>query len=199
MARSARASATAQNVKIVPRMAGSVRAGKSNAMAEGGQMPTATSQKWKSAWPKARAWRRPTRRCGIADAPRQPGTHRPGTKDQASHERRLRAKAEIGCGMGALSLQGFKRCPCVPLRGLRFVPRSRSGISDRQIHRRLVSSVRSAQSLRSPKQRMQIAPPVRTKPTLHSCLNGPRASILIAGRRLVPAIASLPLFVAVLE
>ena len=169
------------------------------------------------------------------------------------------------CQQPVMSVLGFKRCPCVPLRGLRFVPmcgrllvgksklhvaalvgaamlillasamaatlvgfrasnavsqgastaptslalmcrwrsrpqpRSGSGIRDRQIHRRLASSARSAQSLRSPKQRMQIAPPVRTKPTLHSCLNGPRASILIAGRRLVPAIASLSLFVAVLE
>jgi hypothetical protein len=33
--------ATAQSVKIVPRMAGSVTAGKSRAMAEGPQMPTA--------------------------------------------------------------------------------------------------------------------------------------------------------------
>jgi hypothetical protein len=50
-------------------MAGSVTAGKSRAMAEGPQMPTATSQKWNSAWPQSQsvgAAHKMMRYCGRA-------------------------------------------------------------------------------------------------------------------------------------
>jgi hypothetical protein len=47
--RSVWASRTAQRVRSVPMTAGSVTAGKSRAMTDGGQIPTATSQKWKRA------------------------------------------------------------------------------------------------------------------------------------------------------
>ena len=40
---------TAQSVRSVPMTAGSVTAGKSRTMTDGGQIPTATSQKWKRA------------------------------------------------------------------------------------------------------------------------------------------------------
>jgi hypothetical protein len=47
--RSVWASRTAQRVRSVPMTAGSVTAGKSRAMTDGAQIPTATSQKWKRA------------------------------------------------------------------------------------------------------------------------------------------------------
>ncbi len=46
----ARPSAIAQKIRTVPMRAGRVTAGKSRAIADGPQMPTATSQKWKRAW-----------------------------------------------------------------------------------------------------------------------------------------------------
>lgn len=42
-------------------------------------------------------------------------------------------------------------------------------VSDQKNHKRPVSNARSAQSRKSSKGQMQIAPPEITKPTLHSC------------------------------
>ena len=56
-------------VSDTPMIAGRVTAGKSRAMTEGEQIPTATSQKWKRAWPKSQrvgAAQSKTRNCGRA-------------------------------------------------------------------------------------------------------------------------------------
>src|SRR5262249_60777959 len=57
--RSVWASRTAQRVRSVPMTAGSVTAGKSRAITDGAQIPTATSQKWKRGEPPTTTLQRP--------------------------------------------------------------------------------------------------------------------------------------------